>query len=61
MRVHALTCRAAHAFGKDCATLVYRGVTGHCSRYQRLGVTTAHEGDGVRGNLGTKIERSVIV
>jgi uncharacterized membrane protein len=43
------------------ANLVYRGVTGHCSLYQRLGVTTAHDGDGMRGNLGTKIERSVIV
>jgi hypothetical protein len=40
------------------ASLVYRGVTGHCRLYQRLGLTTADEGDGVRGNLGTKVERS---
>jgi uncharacterized membrane protein len=43
------------------ASLVYRGVTGYCSLYQRLGITTADEGDGVRGNLGTKLERSITV
>lgn len=43
------------------ANLVYRGVTGHCGLYQRLGVTTAGDSDGVRGNLGTKIERSIVV
>jgi uncharacterized membrane protein len=43
------------------ASLVYRGVTGHSGLYQRLGVTTADEADGVRGNLGTKIERSIVV
>ena len=41
--------------------LIYRGITGHCGLYQKLGVSTADEGDGVRGNLGTKIERSIIV
>ncbi len=44
------------------ANLIYRGITGYCGLYARLGVTTADvEGEGVRGNLGTKIERSVIV
>ena len=41
--------------------LVYRGITGHCSLYHKLGVSTADEGEGVRGNLGTKIERSIVV
>ena len=45
------------------ASFVYRGVTGHCSLYQRLGITTVDEGtsDGIRGNLGTKVERAVVV
>src|SRR6266851_7754439 len=43
------------------ANLVYRGITGHCGLYQRLGVTTAERGDGARGNLGTKVERAIIV
>jgi len=43
------------------ANLVYRGLTGHCSLYQRLGLSTADEGEGVRGNLGTKIGRSIVV
>jgi uncharacterized membrane protein len=41
--------------------LVYRGVTGYCSLYQKLGVSTADTSEGVRGNLGTKIERSIII
>ena len=43
------------------ASMVYRGLTGHCPAYARAGVTTADTSDGVRGNLGTKIERSVVV
>lgn len=42
-------------------SLVYRGVTGYCSLYHRLGVSTADDREGVRGNLGTKIERAVVV
>jgi uncharacterized membrane protein len=43
------------------ANLVYRGVTGYCSLYARLGLSTADEGEGIRGNLGTKIERATTV
>ena len=43
-------------------TLIYRGVTGHCGMYQRLGMNTAEQGgEGVRGNLGVKIERAIVV
>jgi uncharacterized membrane protein len=41
--------------------LVYRGMTGHCAMYERLGMNTAERADGVRGNLGTKIERTIFV
>jgi uncharacterized membrane protein len=44
------------------AKLVQRGISGHCPVYERLGVTTATgSGEGVRGNLGTKVERSIVV
>ena len=43
------------------AKLIHRGITGHCPAYQRLGVTTASDGEGVRGNLGIKVERSIVV
>ena len=43
-------------------SLVYRGITGHCSMYQRLGMNTAEESrHDLRGNLGVKIERSIVV
>ena len=42
-------------------SLVYRGVTGFCSLYDKLGVTTVDNREGVRGNLGKKVERSIIV
>jgi uncharacterized membrane protein len=42
-------------------SLVYRGLTGRCAAYERLGVNTAEPREGVRGNLGTKIERSITV
>ena len=42
-------------------SLVYRGLTGFCSLYDKLGVTTFDNREGVRGNLGTKIERSIVV
>ena len=43
-------------------SLVYRGITGHCSMYQRLGMNTAAAGaHDLRGNLGVKIERSIVV
>jgi uncharacterized membrane protein len=58
LRRFSLTRLSLAALGAD---LVYRGLTGHCTLYQRLGVTTADQGEGVRGNLGTKIERSVVV
>jgi uncharacterized membrane protein len=40
---------------------VYRGLTGYCGLYERLGLSTADTDQGLRGNLGTKIERSVVV
>ena len=43
------------------AGLVYRGLTGYCDAYARFGVSTAESGDGTRGNLGTKIERSLVI
>ena len=43
------------------ASLVYRGLTGHCAWYARAGVSTADREGDVRGNLGTKIERSLVV
>jgi uncharacterized membrane protein len=48
-------------FAATGASLVYRGLTGHCSLYARAGVSTAVSGEGVRGNLGTKIERSLVI
>ena len=42
-------------------SLIYRGLTGYCSAYARAGVSTAEPGEGVRGNLGTKIERSIVI
>jgi len=53
----SLTRLAIAALG---ANLVYRGITGHCSLYARLGVST-DDGESVRGNLGTKVERSIVV
>jgi uncharacterized membrane protein len=41
--------------------LVYRGLTGYCAMYARAGVSTAQIDEGVRGNLGTKIERSLVI
>lgn len=41
--------------------LVYRGLTGHCGVYERAGVSTADPSEGVRGNLGTKIDRRAMV
>jgi uncharacterized membrane protein len=43
------------------ANLIYRGVTGYCALYGRLGLSTADDSEGIRGNLGTKIERSIVV
>src|ERR1051325_2213152 len=43
------------------ANLVYRGLTGYCAFYAQLGVTTVDDSEGVRGNLGTKVERSIVV
>jgi uncharacterized membrane protein len=43
-------------------SLVYRGLSGHCAMYQRFGMNTAEDGgEGVRGNLGVKIERAIVV
>jgi uncharacterized membrane protein len=42
-------------------SLIYRGLTGHCSAYARAGVSTADSSEGMRGNLGTKIERSIVI
>jgi len=43
------------------ASLVYRGLTGYCAAYDRAGVSTADPAEGIRGNLGTKIERSLVI
>ena len=43
------------------ASLVYRGLTGRCAAYARAGISTADRSEGVRGNLGTKIERSLVI
>ena len=41
------------------AALAYRGLTGHCTVYQALGVDTAtREGRRVTGNLGIKVEQA---
>lgn len=44
------------------AALAYRGLTGHCNVYRMLGIDRA-AGDGrrVTGNLGIKVEQSVLV
>lgn len=54
----SLTRLAIAALGGN---LINRGLTGHCTLYERLGVSTADAREGVRGNLGTKIERSIVV
>lgn len=44
--------------------LVYRGITGHCTGYQLLGVNTAvkhNRAIGVRAQHGVKVERSLTV
>ncbi|MBM4440918.1 MAG: SRPBCC family protein [Candidatus Rokubacteria bacterium] len=43
------------------ASMVRRGVTGFCALYDKAGINTTGESDGVRGNLGTKIERAIQV
>src|SRR5438105_15931917 len=47
----SLTRLAVAALG---ANLVYRGITGYCGLYAKLGVSTS-DGETVRGNLGTKV------
>ena len=42
-------------------SLIYRGLTGYCSAYARAGVSTADPSEGTRGNLGTKVERSIVI
>jgi len=42
--------------------LAYRGITGHCDAYEKLGVNRSRRpGDGTVGNLGIKIDRSVTI
>src|SRR3989442_13661233 len=53
----SLTRLAVAAFG---ANLVYRGITGHCRLYARLGVST-DDSESVRGNRRTKVRRAIIV
>ena len=44
------------------AMLTYRGLSGKCQLYRALGIDHASRGgEQVQGNLGTKIERSVMV
>lgn len=46
-------------------SLIYRGVTGHCSVYRSLGINTAQEPHGSRAVIaagrGVKIERSITI
>lgn len=59
LRRFSLTRLAMAAIGGN---LVYRGLTGHCSLYERVGVSTADEHrEGIRGNLGTRVERAIVV
>jgi uncharacterized membrane protein len=58
LRRFSLTRLGFVGFG---ASLIYRGLTGYCSAYARAGVSTAEPGEGARGNLGTKIERSIVI
>ena len=43
--------------------LIHRGVTGHCSVYEKLGVNSSQLNDemGVPGNKGIKVNRTIIV
>jgi uncharacterized membrane protein len=41
--------------------LGYRAVSGHCQMYQMIGVNTAEREGPVHGNLGTKIDREIVV
>lgn len=44
------------------AALIQRGVTGHCSMYRSLGVSSAKSDQpGVPDNVGIKLERSVVI
>ena len=54
----SLTRLGLAAFG---AKLIHRGITGHCPAYQRFGIATTRDQDNVRGNLGVKVERSIVV
>jgi len=45
-------------------SLIYRGITGHCSAYQALGVNTAEPvgpATSVRAGHGVKVEESIII
>jgi uncharacterized membrane protein len=41
------------------ATLLYRGLRGHCAGFRALGIDRATDEQGRRGNLGVKVERAV--
>jgi uncharacterized membrane protein len=42
-------------------TLVYRGASGHCQLYSALDIDRAHPGGVRQGNLGVKLDQSVLV
>jgi uncharacterized membrane protein len=42
------------------AALGYRGITGHCSMYEKLGIDAGGAGRNV-GNLGVKIDKDIVV
>ena len=49
-------------FGALGASLIQRGMTGHCPMYQRLGMSSAKsDRPGVPDNVGIGLERSVVI
>jgi len=50
--------RLALGLGAIGAALVWRGVTGHCALYERMGIDRAAR---TRGQLGPKMEREAVV
>jgi uncharacterized membrane protein len=43
------------------AALLYRGLRGQCATFQALGIDRATDEQGRRGNLGVKVERTVLM
>jgi uncharacterized membrane protein len=53
--------RAGWSMAAAGAPMLYRGLRGHCPMYGALGINRASREDTQRGNLGVKVERSVVV